>query len=81
MALRLFVPVTFWQDHIERCPCDDEKQLAREIRRVGRRVLIEGTAQQIETLRGDAAFYAHPDGPDQTPPNIVRSAKATLAAL
>jgi hypothetical protein len=80
---RLYVPALFWADHSERCPCDGDpdKAMARELRQAGRRALIEGTPEQIECLRSDAAFYCDPAGPDEAPANIVRSARATLAAI
>lgn len=82
LAVRLWVPAMFWNDHAERCPSDDgEKGICTEIREAGRRVLIVGTPEQIECLRSDAAFYCDRDGPDECPPGLVRSARATLAAI
>jgi hypothetical protein len=82
-VLQLRVPATFWDDHCERCPCDGdpEVELAREVGRSGARVLIAGTASQIEWLRSDAEFYCDPAGPDEAPKGLVRSAAATIAAL
>lgn len=79
----IWVPATFWDDHSERCPCDGDPEIdmAREVRRSGRRVLIEGNPVQIEVLRSDADFYCDPAGPDECPPNIKRSAAATLRAI
>lgn len=83
MSRYIFVPSIFWDDHSDRCPCDGdpEEAMAKEVRRAGRRVLVEGTAAQIECLRSDAAFYCDNDGPDEAPASIVRSARATLAAI
>jgi hypothetical protein len=53
--------------------------MAKEISQAGRRVLIEGTADQIECLRSDAEFYAGGNVDDC--PELVRSAAATLRAL
>lgn len=84
---RITVPALFWDDHCDRCPCDGDPELAmaREIKRdkcyPSRKVIIEGTIQQIEVLRSDAAFYCDRNGPDECPPGIKRSAKATLAAI
>lgn len=80
---QLRVPAKFWDDHSERCPCDGdpEVEIAREVSRSGARVLIEGTANQIEWLRSDAAFYCDPSGPDEAPAALVRSAAATVEAL
>ena len=78
--LRLWVPASFWNDHSERCPCDDpESEMATEVREAGRRVLIEATPKQLEILRSDAAFYAEGNVDDCAA--LVRSAKATLAAI
>lgn len=78
--LRLWVPAKFWEDHSERCPCDDpETEMATEVREGGNRVLIEGTPKQIETLRSDAEFYAAGNVDDCAA--LVRSARATLAAI
>lgn len=78
-----WVPAKFWDDHVDRCPCDGDPQtaMAAEVRRAGNRVLIEGDARQLECLRSDAAYYCDKDGPDECPPGLVRSAKATLEAL
>ncbi len=81
--LRYKVPERFWDDHCDRCPCDGDPQeaMANEVSRAGRRVLIEGTEAQIETLRSDAKFYADPWGPDELPLGLKASAKATVKAL
>lgn len=80
---RYWVPATFWDDHYDRSPCDGdpEIEMAREVRRAGNRVMIEGDESQIECLRSDAAFYCDRDGPDECPPGLKRSAAATLRAL
>jgi hypothetical protein len=81
-ALRLWVPAYFWSDHADRCPADNpETDMATEIREAGHRVQIEATPKQLETLRSDAAFYCDRDGPDECPPGLVRSARATLVAI
>ena len=80
--IQLWVPAYFWSDHADRCPADDpETDMARELREAGRRVLIEGSPKQIETLRSDAAFYCDRDGPDECPAGLKRSARATLDAI
>ena len=80
--MRIWVPMTFWDDHAERSPADDvELDMAREVRRAGRKVLIEGTERQIENLWSDAVFYIDEFGPDETPSCIKRSAAATVAAI
>lgn len=81
--MQKWVPAKFWDDHSDRCPCDGDPELemATEIRRSGNRVLIEGSAQQIEVLRSDAAFYADRWGPDELPLGLKRSAIATVKAL
>lgn len=78
-----WVPEMFWDDHCERCPCDGDpdEAMAREVRRSGRRVLIEGNDAQIECLRSDAKFYSDRWGPDELPPGLKASAKATVRAL
>ena len=48
---------------------------------VRRRVLIEGDTKQINCLYQDAKFYTHADGPDETPPAILQSARRVVAAL
>lgn len=73
------VPAYFWEDHSERCPCDDPADMATEIREAGGRMLIEATPRQLATLRSDAAFYA--EGNVDGCPALVRSARATLAAI
>lgn len=79
---QLWVPAMFWADHADRSPCDNaDTDMAVEVRESGNRVLIEGDARQIETLRSDAAFYCHPSGPDEAPAGLVRSAAATLKAI
>lgn len=84
---RLWVPALFWDDHNTRCPGHPDafepspNDIADQIRIAGKRVLIEGTARQLETLRADAAYYADQDGPDLVHPALPRSAKATLVAL
>jgi hypothetical protein len=78
----LWVPAKFWDDHSDRCPADNpETDMCDEVRRAGARVLVRGTAKQVECLRSDAAFYCDRDGPDECPPGLVRSAKATLDAI
>jgi hypothetical protein len=80
--ITVWVPANFWSDHEDRCPCNNEAtDMATEIRKAGRRVLIEGNAKQLETLRSDAEYYCGRDGPDECPPGLIRSAKATLAAV
>lgn len=77
---RFYVPASFWDDHSDRCPCDDpEADMAQELSRAGRRVLIEGSEKQIETLRADAAFYAGDNVDDCR--SLQRSAQATLEAI
>lgn len=79
-TLRILVPLAFWLDHADRCPCDDpETDMCTEIRTAGSRALIEGTTAQVEVLRSDAAFYA--DGNVDDCAGLIRSAKATLAAI
>lgn len=53
--------------------------MAREVKRAGARVTVEGTPEQLEVLRSDAAFYA--EGNVDDCPALVRSARATLVAL
>lgn len=80
--LTLWVPSRFWDDHAERCPSDDgEAGLCTEVRSSGRRTQIEGTPAQVECLRSDAAFYCDRWGPDECPPGLKRSARATLDAI
>lgn len=77
---RMLIPLTFWLDHADRCPCDDpETGMCTEVRTAGSRALIEGTAAQIEVLRSDAEFYAQGNVDDC--PAVVRSAKLTLLAI
>lgn len=85
---RYTIPTLFWDDHRDRCPVDGDPETARErmateIRRgvYGRVVLIEGTPEQIEVLRSDAAFYADKDGPDLCPPDLRLAARRTLEKL
>lgn len=79
--IQVWVPATFWLDHDDREPCDHGRAgLCIALRHAGNRVLIEGTAAQIECLRADAVYYSH-DGPDQAYPGLIRSARATLKAL
>jgi hypothetical protein len=84
--LKFKVPTLFWQDHADRKPCDGDPdvEMARVVH-VGRRyTVIEGTPAQIETLRADAAFYCHPDGPGSDDPayrGLRASAAATLRAI
>jgi hypothetical protein len=81
-AIQLWVPSRFWDDHADRSPCDNfETDMAREIRCVGHRTLIEATPKQLETLRSDAAYYCDRWGPDECPPGLKLSAKATLRAI
>lgn len=76
----LWVPLLFWNDHQERCPSDDgEAGICYEERRTAAQALIYGSWSQIENLRSDARFYA--DGNVDDCARLVRSAKATLAAI
>lgn len=78
----IWVPATFWDDHRDRCPSDDgEAGIASEIRRVGAKVLIRGSAAQIGCLRSDAEFYTDRLGPDASPTALKRSAAATLKSI
>lgn len=79
--MNVLVPLTFWLDHADRSPCDDESEMCIEVERKGNRMLIECNAIQLENLRSDAAFYCHRDGPDECPPAIKASARATLNAI
>ena len=81
--LTMMVPASFWLDHCDRCPCDGDPEaaMAREVSTHGSRVMIAGTPAQIEVLRSDAAYYCDRDGPDECPPGLIRSARATLAAI
>lgn len=81
--MQFYVPSTFWDDHADRCPCDGDPEvaMASELARKGARVLIAGSPAQIECLRSDAAYYCDRSGPDECPPQIKRSAKATLDAI
>ena len=79
-AQHVWVAAKFWDDHCDRCPSDDgEEGICHESQRSGRRVLVEGDARQIETLRSDAAFYAEGNVDDCA--QLVRSAQATLLAI
>lgn len=77
------VPAKFWDDHCDRMPCDGDPDecMAHEVSRSGSRVVIEGTPEQIECLRMDAAFYCSKWGPDRLPPGLKTSAAATLKVL
>lgn len=78
--LRLWVPLYFWSDHADRCPCDNpETDMATEVREAGKRILIVATPKQLEVLRSDAEFYAQGNVDDCA--SLIRSAKATLAAI
>lgn len=81
--IQVLVPAMFWDDHCDRCPCDGDpdEAMASEVRRVGRRVLIEGSTAQIKCLLSDAEFYSDRWGPDECPPGLKASAKATVAAI
>lgn len=80
--IQLRVPSYFWNDHADRCPCDNaETDMATEICVAGSRTLIEATPEQLEVLRSDAAYYCDRSGPDEAPASLKRSAKATLAAI
>lgn len=73
------VPALFWLDHEERNPCDKPEQMAKLLSIQNRQAHIAATPEQLETLRSDAAFYA--EGNVDGVPHLVRSAKATLAAI
>lgn len=78
----IWVPSYFWHDHEDRCPSDDaENGMADRVREAGNRVLITGTAKQIECLRSDAEYYCDRWGPDEAPQTLKRSAAATLNAI
>lgn len=78
----LWVPTTFWDDHVDRVPSDfGGAGLCDELERRGNRVRIRGSARQVECLRRDAAYYCDKDGPDECPANIKRSARRTLELL
>jgi hypothetical protein len=75
-----WVSLKFWVDHCDRAPSDTgEAGMCKELRRSKTRALIQGTAEQIDCLRGDAAFYA--EGNVDDCPGLVRSARGVLAAL
>ncbi len=79
-----WVPAKFWDDHADRCPVDEGSEgIATVIRSAGSRVLIEGTAGQLDALRSDAAYYCDPAAFDEVdlPPGLRRSAAATIRAL
>lgn len=79
---RIWVPRYFFEDHADRSPADDgDDGIATAERIAGNRVLIVGTASQIECLRSDASYYFDRDGPDESPPALKRSAGATLNAI
>jgi hypothetical protein len=73
------LPAMFVLDHEERRPCDQPEQMAvlQEVRGCVAHVLAN--EQQLENLRGDAEFYAQGNVDDCQ--SLVRSAKATLAAI
>jgi hypothetical protein len=80
------VPTLFWEDHAERKPCDGDPEIevARVVKSGRRYTVIEATPVQTETLRADAAFYCHPDGPGSDDPayrGLRASAAATLRIL
>jgi hypothetical protein len=78
--MRLYrVPADFWYDYADRSPVDRPDQMAEFIRPCGRSVYIVATAEQIECLRADAAWYA--DGNVDECARLVRSARATLSAI
>lgn len=74
-----YVPAMFWDDYSERCPIDNESDMAIEIERAGKRVLIQANETQVKCLHGDAVFYAKGNVDDCA--SLVRSAKATVAAI
>lgn len=80
-APQIWVPATFWDDHKDRCPYDDEHDMPAEVSRSGRRVLIQPTAAGLHGLRSDAAYYADLDNMDECPRHIRSSAARTLAIL
>lgn len=73
------VPALFWLDHEERQPCDKPEQMAVLLSIQNRQAHIAATPEQLENLRSDAQFYA--EGNVDGCASLVRSAKATLAAL
>ncbi len=75
------IPATFWDDHGDRCPHDDEDDLPQEIERKGSRVTIKANQAGLRGLIADATYYAGADAPDEAPRAVVASARRTLAVL
>jgi hypothetical protein len=77
----LLVPALFWSDHGERDCLDAEAETPK-----GRRVLLTLSEEAFADLKSDARHYAtafvgEDWAADDYGRSIVRSAKATLAAI
>lgn len=70
------LPAKFWQDHDERA-----LPAGKLIKVVGNRVRIECTEEELAEILDDAKFYSDVNGPDQLPPGLKASAKATVRAI
>lgn len=70
----LTIPAAYWDDYSERHPVDAPSQMASEVKRSGRRVIIEANAVQLQYLKGDADFYAG-GNTDNSPAAVLRGAK------
>lgn len=75
------VPAKYWDDYSDRAPVDSAEQMAVEVSRTkAGRVLIDGTAEQLRCLHGDAKFYAE-GNTDYAPAAVLRGAKAVAEKL
>ena len=71
---QLCIPAAYWDDYSDRAPVDEPSQMAIEVSRSGRRVLVEANVVQLVYLKGDADLYAE-GNTDDSPPAVLRGAK------
>ena len=80
--VRVMVPGKFWQDHVLR-ECEPR---ATALYRLGQRVMVEGTRDELENLLNDARYYGDPSmyGPggfDSCYRGLLSSAIRTVHAV
>ncbi len=76
MAAHALLPRAFYLDHLER-----DLPTPEEVNRNRTHIVVRTDDPHLEDLLQDALFYSSPDGPDQLPPGLKTSAKATVAAI
>lgn len=74
-VFQLLISGRYWDDYQDRCPVDSPEQMAEEVARATKNmVVVKASTVQFRYLFGDAEFYAQ-GNTDDTAPQILAGAR------